>query len=333
MIDPDLQQLAQSLTGPFAFCGIGVQQGGNAATFGHHATHPAKADENTLFRVASLSKIVTGAVTLAALRRMGFNPSSPIDASEFLGFPLRHYDTDVTVQMLAGHTAGLRDFVVPPDIDLASFFNADVFDARPGATFSYSNAGYVLLAAIAEQISGQGFEHLTADSQKIHAIAGGFNWFGVDENAQILATYRLADGQFIPQIDAPRASAPDGINPARWSPQGGLRTSLRGMTNLAATLRNTPHDPIWLPHMGSFDTVGGAYESYGWGVQIFDKPTFYPRPLIGHFGNAYGFIGGAWYDAQTDTAFSYGLNGRAMGCETDDITAPERQIFDHIAAL
>ncbi len=45
-----------------------------------------KADPDTLVRVAPISKIVTGYVVLAALRRMGLDPSLPLDVNGILGF-------------------------------------------------------------------------------------------------------------------------------------------------------------------------------------------------------------------------------------------------------
>mgnify|MGYP000436335315 FL=1 len=85
--------------------------------------------------------------------------------------------------------------------------------------------------------------------------------------------------------------------------------------------------------MGAFDTFGGVFESYGWGVQLFDSPAFYPRPLVGHFGNAFGFNGGVWYDPQRQIAMAYALNGIEMGDESDGISHHERSIMRAIATF
>jgi hypothetical protein len=73
------------------------------------------------------------------------------------------------------------------------------------------------------------------------------------------------------------------------------------------------------------------WDQYGAGLMHLRQPTFYPRPLTGHFANAYGVTGGVWWDAETATAFAYLLNGAAEGDESDALTPQERAIFDHVA--
>lgn len=315
-------------------------QHGNEAP--HYAinTHPQfSVDPKTLFRVASLSKMVTARVVWQALRRMGLDPSTPIDASEILGFHLRnphHPDRLITVQTLVGHTAGLRDLTVPSDIALQDFCKGDVFlDHAPNETFVYSNFGYVLLADIAERLTAEPFDQLTNQVLADLHVDGGFNWFGVKNRNNTLPTFRLDGQDFVAQVDEsiPQGDPKRALNPAGFAPQGGLRTSLSGMLALAQSLKTMDQTRLWTPQMGRFDSLGGVFESYGWGVQIFDRPAFFPRPLMGHFGNAYGFNGGAWYDPAVDMSFAYALNGVAMGDESDNFSEAELSIFRTIAQM
>lgn len=341
MISDRLQALSQSLvaTGPFAFCGIAVQRLGQAPLLAIGTAPQVTAQPTTQFRVASVSKIVTAAVILEALRRMGLDPSSPRDASEALGFRLRHPhydDVQITIAALAAHTSGLKDFTVPADMPLREVFAGNVFLPQPAdTTFAYSNAGYILLAEIAQNLSGTRFDQIARDVLSAMDVQGSFNWLDIGTMPDTLPTFRHDGQTFVPKIDhSPQIGRFDPeANVAQFSPQGGLRTSLSGMLAIAGSLRSTSAATLWSPKRGPFDPVGGVFESYGWGLQIFATPVFYPRPLIGHFGNAYGFNGGVWYDRQTETAFAYALNGVAEGDESDAFSAHELSIFQTIAAL
>lgn len=203
-----------------------------------------------------------------------------------------------------------------------------VFDTRPGTAFAYANLGYLILAEALEKLSGMSFPDAIGPYLP---VPGGFNWVGVD-GANRLPTYRSNGGRFVPQIDTEIGPIVPSRNPGAWSPQGGLRTSLAGMLQLAERLQDAALIPLWTPQMGGGDYLDGVFESYGAGVQIFEKPCFYPRPLIGHFGNAYGFNGGVWYDPTADIRFAYVLNGLPIGDEADAFSPDELQIFNAIAS-
>lgn len=196
----------------------------------------------------------------------------------------------------------------------------------------YSNLGYVILAEVIERLSGQTFAQAAAP---LVPDGGGFNWSGVsaDRIARALPTYRRDGDRFVPQIDAPPVPAATEGNVARFSPQGGLRLSLEGMLALAEGLADADQTVLWHQLDGPGAYLDGVFQHYGAGLQIFDAPAFYPRPLVGHFGNAYGFNGGVWYDVQAGLSFAYALNGLALGDEDDRFSVQERAIFDAVAQI
>lgn len=358
MIPADLVALARSLTGPFAFCGIAVQRGGTAPIHAVSTIGGLRADETTFFRAASLSKIVTAQTLRAVLAEAGLpGPHAAIAVEDLLGRPFRHPRAPgrpITLGQVASHSAGLSDaggYAVPPGKALIDFIarTPGAFAAHPpGATFEYCNLGYLVLAACAEAVAGARFDLLARRHVlKPRGIAGGFNWSGVplSQRANRLPTYRRTEHALVAQIDAivgtgavsvtdgsdpiPQAYRP-GVDVTQLSPQGGLRLSLAGALTLARSLADTPADLLWTPDQGP---TPPAFHSYGWGLHVDPAPAFYPRPLVGHFGNAYGFLGGAWYDKAADTAFAYGLNGLAFGDEAEDLHPEEARIFAAIAAL
>ena len=153
---------------------------------------------------------------------------------------------------------------------------------------------------------------------------------------------RRQKDHFLPQIDhalpaegapvhAGRVVAPDEIGSAAvWSPQGGLRASLPELLAIARGLKNWDLTPYWSPGPAR---KAALFDQHGAGVMILRRPAIYPRPLVGHFGKAYGIATGAWWDAGADVAFSYMLNGFPENDESDDLCSEEMALFARIGEL
>lgn len=294
-------------------------------------------DAQSTFRVASISKVIVGRAIAGLVAERAVTWGT--DVSDVLGWRLRHPahpETPVTLAMVAAHHAGFDDaagYALPPEIDLKTWFGqGDMFSHPPGSYFSYSNLGYIVLAEVIECLSGQPFAQAVA---KYLPADAGFNWINVPAAARkrALPTYRFDGARYLPQIDSPATTAPPAQNAGRYSPQGGLRTSMDGMLTIAQGLATSDATPLWSPASGEGGYFDGVFESYGAGLQIYQTPVFYPRPLIGHFGNAYGFNGGVWYDRAHDLAFAYALNGLPMNDETDAFSTAELRVFDAISQI
>ncbi len=302
------------------------------------ATAPGiAANRHTIFRVASVSKLVVGQAiaTFVKNRAIGWET----DICDVLGWKLRHPsfpDLPVTLGMVASHSAGLTDdagYIIPPDVSLQKWCTAQpVFATQPGTHFDYANLNYLILAEALECLSGLPFPEAIAPHLP---NPGGFNWHGVPAEQAInrLPTYRSNAGDFEAQIDTDIAPIAVSRNVGAYSPQGGLRTSLAGMLQLAERLRDADKTTLWTPSMGAGNYLSGLFECYGPGLQIYHQPRFFPHALVGHFGSAYGFKGGVWYDAETGISFAYALNGYPIGDEDDDFSLEELRIFEAIAAV
>lgn len=83
---------------------------------------------------------------------------------------LRDYGTSITIRQLANHTGGIRSDLhllgmtgIHPDDFISRtmsqhlIYRQKALNFKPGEEFSYSNAGYALLADIVENVSGQDF--------------------------------------------------------------------------------------------------------------------------------------------------------------------------------
>ena len=120
---------------------------------------------STLFHVASVGKIFTAASILKLEMEGRLATSDPI--GKYLGaFPGEK--NAATIHQLLTHTAGLSvDSSAPGSTTKLDYGSRAAFvesmkdapiESKPGEKYRYSSAGYVLLAAIVEVVSGQPFE-------------------------------------------------------------------------------------------------------------------------------------------------------------------------------
>jgi CubicO group peptidase (beta-lactamase class C family) len=124
------------------------------------------ATTETLFRIASISKLVTtlGVMKLAEDGKLSLDA----DIGTYLGYPVRnpHFpDAPITMRMLLTHTSSLRD-------DAGYFwFDGNLRDrlatpamwARdhaPGAYFSYANLPWGVAGTVMEKVTGERFDRL-----------------------------------------------------------------------------------------------------------------------------------------------------------------------------
>ncbi len=121
-------------------------------------------DHQTRFHIGSLNKMFT-AVAVAQLVEAGKVSWDATLAQQVPEYPDRATAQKITVWQLLHHTAGLGDFLVPAYFEHREHFvdPVDYLDLiarqplvdEPGKTWSYSNAGYLLLGRIIENVSGE----------------------------------------------------------------------------------------------------------------------------------------------------------------------------------
>ncbi|MBC7685512.1 MAG: serine hydrolase, partial [Bdellovibrionales bacterium] len=234
---------------------------------------PARpANERTLYRIASISKMMT---TLAAMRLVEEGKLElDTDVSSYLGFTLRnpyHPSRAVSLRSLLTHTSSLRDdagYSWPCSISLKSVLvpgeqnygtgNMWSRNAPPGEFFAYANLGWGVIGTIMERVTGERFDllmkRLLLDPMGMH---GGFNpsQFSSEDLSNLATLYRKrttdtevwnAAGPWIAQVDDYSSKAPvpppgieaciPGTNATPFSPTGGLRVSAADMGKIMLML-------------------------------------------------------------------------------------------------
>ncbi|OOG64554.1 serine hydrolase [Rhodanobacter sp. B04] len=163
-------------------------------------------DHQTKFRIASVGKMFT-AVAIAQLVEAGKLSWNDTLAKLVPEYPDQAMAKKITVWELLHHTSGLGDFMVPDyfehaeryvnPVDYLGLIARQPKVGEPGKGLSYSNAGYILLGRIIENVSGESYfdyiqRHVFEPAQM---ASSGFD--SVDEIVPGLAVgYYHDDGVF-----------------------------------------------------------------------------------------------------------------------------------------
>lgn len=309
-------------------------------------------------RVASISKLVT---TLGVMRLVDQNKLDlDRDVSDYLGWKLRNPafpDTPITLRMLLSHTSSLLDggelYLIPLGKTVReTLADPRVWDSEhaPGSGwFHYTNLNFPVAASVMERATGERFDHLmrreVLEPLKLDAC---FNWSGCTPAyaARAVVLYRsngdVAKDDLHGQLpDCLVQPGPDGScdlsgytpgwNGALFSPQGGLRISMRDLAKIGRMLANhakgflSPESfaamtgPQWRlggASSGGVDESGdtdGYFCAYGLAVHWLggQQPGCHDdlfgdgRVRFGHSGDAYGLHSGLWIDPETGKGLAF----------------------------
>ncbi|MEN9684995.1 MAG: hypothetical protein RLZZ28_781 [Bacteroidota bacterium] len=147
-----------------------------------------KNNANTAFQIGSISKMFTKIIILQLAAENKLHLSDKL-GKYLQGFP-KAMAASISIQQLMDHTSGLGDYTqeegfmqrmpaIESVSDILPLIQQSELLYAPGSGKKYSNSGYVLLAAIAEKISGKKFG--TIVKERIFDVIGmresGFNTF------------------------------------------------------------------------------------------------------------------------------------------------------------
>ncbi|WP_196250808.1 serine hydrolase [Cellulomonas sp. JZ18] len=124
--------------------------------------------ERTLFRVGSVSKMLTATAVMQLVERGEVDLDTDVERYTQLGLDLPH---PVTLRHLLTHTAGFEERVAgligaegtTPDLRRSLVEAPPVQVYEPGTTPAYSNYGNALAGYVVEAVSGQPFEQYVAE--------------------------------------------------------------------------------------------------------------------------------------------------------------------------
>ncbi len=124
--------------------------------------------EHTLFRICSITKMVTAAA-LMQLQERGLLNVHDVVNKYIPDFPRGN---EITIHQLLSHTSGvssenfpLEMVVQPAHFDqIISFIKSKPLEYDPGSDYRYSNGGYYVLSHIIEKVSGKTYESFVKEN-------------------------------------------------------------------------------------------------------------------------------------------------------------------------
>lgn len=302
-------------------------------------------DENTCFRIASITKWVTaiGLMTLYDQGKLDLDR----DISNYLGYPVRNPafpDTPVTTRMLMTHTSSLSADAVNyhPDWERIGkkgydpIFNESI---EPGTQYVYADYNGGLFGCLIEAISGQSVQNYL--NQKVFVPIGLTAAYSPRFLPAGTATRDLLnpDGkiQISVQKDRRRAynnkadpRANNGYTVGKLYINAASLTKLAQMMCNGGELNGTRILQADTVRLMESEQKGLAESRYGLStvrLQQFDRGTWY-----GHQGRYSGLTSNIYYQRETGITMAMILNGYEPQL-TDNIVQPAFSILTNMEKL
>ena len=319
------------------------------------ATHRMVSADDPV-RIASVSKLVTalGVMRLVDSGKLDLDR----DVSDYLGYPLRNPAfpaRKITLRLLLSHQSSLLDgddlYIIPLGITLQQrLADPRVWDAvhTPGSGwFHYTNLNFPVIASVMERASGERFDRLMLRLVlKPLQLSACFNWSGCSAltTSRAVVLYR-ASGEVAKDdlhgvapacLVVPAADGSCdlghyalGSNGAMFSPQGGLRISMRDLAKLGQMFARGGRGflsrrafaeltrPQWhfdgRNGLGENGEADGFFCGYGLAVQTIgaggvgcrDNLFGDAKRRLGHAGDAYGLKSGLWFDPKSGRGLAF----------------------------
>lgn len=325
------------------------------------------ADEETKYRMASISKLLTATGIWQLIEKRMISPET--DAGDVLGFPLRnpnYPNVPITIGMLLSHTSSIREgsddvictYHIPFPHHVREFFQKGTAcyypgcwagpEEEPGKFFSYCNFNYGLLGTIIERVSGERFDIYMKKHifEPLELDCGFFVPTMLESARQRIGTlYRKLDtyGRYDPRNGLWRVQYDDysegfpsdfnhysiGTNATLFSPQGGLRASVKDMMCLMRAWMGQESfrllsdetiqrmaAPVWTYDRNLHNGDCSMDQCYARGPQVFLNrkgldclAEHVQLPFIGHGAGAYGLLGTLGMDIKKKNGIMVAVTG------------------------
>ncbi len=285
-----------------------------------------RADVDTIYLVASISKTVTATAIMQLYERGLLNIDD--DVNKYLPFPLRnpkYPDKPITIRMLLSHHSSLSVdppgfyAYIPGDFDVPGYpypwlenylvpgkinYKPQVWsDYMPGEKLQYANVGYSILGYVVERVSGMSFEEYCQKNifSPLNMKNTSFRLANINIS-RLAVPYVLQNNELYPLLQY-------GIIDY---PAGGLRTNLIDLSHfLIAHMDDGMYNGIKILNKSSVEEMHriqypGTSDynfDYGLGWQIWKNGMY-----VGHTGGLYGVATKMVYRKEDNTGIIYFLN-------------------------
>ncbi len=264
---------------------------------------------DTLFRIASISKCITG-IALGRMQEQGILELDDSFYKHVPEYPRKQFD--FSLRMLATHTAGIRTYrgrelVSNRPLSIqegTGMFSKDPLQYIPGSDFLYNSFDFVLLSLAMEKASGMPFSEYVL--QEVLMPLGMLNTFPEPRRKFEWKAYkaRLASWHS-PSRSGFRKALP--VNNHYKMAGGGYLSTSEDIARLGQAvlegklLTEDTYHQVFRPQL-----VLGKSTFYGLGWQV--SHDEHNRSFIGHVGNSVGAYTNFYVYPEDQTVFSILIN-------------------------
>lgn len=270
-------------------------------SFGQKYLPDVKADENTRYQIASVTKMVTAMLAFRLIERGRLGLDDTL--ADF--YPDMPSAREITIRHLLSHSSGLGNFAIKdgavwivdalePSAILAEIKRQGVAFA-PGERVAYSNSAYFLLRTILEEKYGREYHEIV--EQEIARPLHLAHFASVKANhADTFESYAFADGKWgeIKDVDYTNVI---GV--------GDIASTTRDLNRLIVALFNG--EIVRKETLAMMTPMQGR----GWGMGLAEFP-YGEHVFLGHAGDVIGAHSRVIYNPQDGTAIAYSTNGERI---------------------
>lgn len=285
--------------------------------------------ENTLFRIASISKSFT-TTSLLQLVEQG-KVSLKTDVSELVGHTIRnpkYPNTVITLEMLLSHTSSINDSegyyktldVINPakNSNFANCYN----DYEPGKGYEYCNLNLNLAGSILENLSGERFDQYVVNHVlNPLGLYGGYCMDSLKKD-MIASLYEYHDGKAVCKDASAYAARSESIAnyemkkgmAVLFSPTGGMKLSATDLAKYMIMHMNYGYSPLKkvriIPEALSKEMQTPRSSDENYGLSLWETDEYSPGvTLVGHTGGAYGMRSAMFFNPKEKYGFVVISNG------------------------
>ena len=241
-----------------------------------------------VFRIASITKIFTAATVL----KLAEQGKLSLDDTLAVYLPDFPHAGEITLRQMLNHTAGISDANMIPEpgfsrrqpdtATLVAEIGKRPLDFPPGSRWAYSNAGYVLLGAVIEKVTGEPWH---AATEKLLARPLGLSHTRYGDDSALIAGrvtgYTTDNPSRSPLNPPPISSSIPAAAGGLVSTADDLLRWMRALQNGSAVGRNGFVQMATPP-----DGLPATPERYGLGLYLW---TVRGQRMLGHTGQINGF--------------------------------------------
>jgi CubicO group peptidase (beta-lactamase class C family) len=320
---------------------------GPLVVYGNACLGRAVVVPQTIFRAASITKMVTAVGAMRLVERGVLDLQEPIET--YLGFPVRnpmHPEKPITLFQLLSHTSGICDGpgyeqALRSPIPLQTLLKdqQSYIQAAPGEAFRYSNLGAGMVGSVMERATGQSLEalmhELVFDPLEMNASYTLAHWPDAYNVANI---YRVLPARKRPVFDADRRfetadplAAPDPEHHYLIA-AGNLFTDAPSLGKLLCVLAKGGGPLLSAETISLMKTPVAAYGKHapfmrhGLGLALMEDQKLCPGRVFGHQGFAYGAAEGVFYHEGTGNGLVF-LNSGASELRRDNLACVNRDLI------